>query len=599
MGLQQSQGQPRTIAVSFHHSGMPPHILRLFEAPAAPPLMKLPRRRKPELPYTGLAGYMQYFDGGGGGQGLGKVGGEEPGVPPLPPLSDEVREVKEVQEETGGKVGEDLDGIVDRLKGKKVAELKEELKEAGLSVTGNKGELVDRLATHYQDTAVQVVEEEEAGAAPPPLPPMDEGELPPPLPDDGEILPDDGEILPDAEKQGQAEGYLLPASLPEEPKGLFLNKEMAYQVRIGRPTKLEGMILALKEKQRLNELANEEGLKLWNPHIDPNVEGDPLCTLFVGGLSEDVSERKLQREFESYGPIKRVRVVHDRISGKSKGYGFVEFESADDMKEAFKQAYGQRIEGKRCLVDVERGRTVPGWKPKRLGGGASAGKRTLYMLPKNWKKAQLTKLAFEEMGMEVRDSRSSDRGFGSKPGFGGGDRGDRYGSGGFQNRDHRGMYRRDDRRDDRRGDRGYGGGRRDNSRDDRHRGYGGRDDRDDRRGGYGDRGGGYGDRGDGYADRGGGYRDRGDGYGDRGGGYRDRGEHGDRGGYADRRSGDRRRDRDERDRFDDRHRRDDRRRDDRDRYEYRDPKRERISYDDFAAPVAPAPTGGDHEEGEI
>ena len=119
MGLQQSQGQPRTIAVSFHHSGMPPHILRLFEAPAAPPLMKLPRKRKPELPYTGLAGYMQYFDGGGDGHGMGNTGGVEPGnvepgPPPLPSLDEEMKEETEVKDE---KHVEDLDGIVDRLKG--------------------------------------------------------------------------------------------------------------------------------------------------------------------------------------------------------------------------------------------------------------------------------------------------------------------------------------------------------------------------------------------------------------------------------------------------------------------------------------------------
>ncbi len=264
--MQQSQGQPRTVAVSFHHSGMPPHILRLFEAPAAPPLMKMPRKRKPELPYTGLSGYVEYFDGGGGqgGQGgLGKAGGAEPGPPPLPPPDEDMGEVNDVK--TVGDFGE----VVDRLKGKKVAELKEELKEAGLSVTGNKGELVDRLAAHYRDTEKQAVERkekqeaQEEGAAAPPLPPMDEGELPPPLPDDGEILPEAGE---------QARGYELPEDLPEEPTRLFLNKELAYQMRIDGPTKIEGMILALTEKQRLDALANEEGLKLWNPHADPNVE---------------------------------------------------------------------------------------------------------------------------------------------------------------------------------------------------------------------------------------------------------------------------------------------------------------------------------------
>lgn len=54
-------------------------------------------------------------------------------------------------------------------------------------------------------------------------------------------------------------------------------------------------------------------------------------------------------------------------SGKSRGYAFVEFESEDDMKRALRDANGMQIDQRRILVDVERGRTVPGWKPRRLG----------------------------------------------------------------------------------------------------------------------------------------------------------------------------------------------------------------------------------------
>jgi U1 small nuclear ribonucleoprotein len=47
----------------------------------------------------------------------------------------------------------------------------------------------------------------------------------------------------------------------------------------------------------------------------------------------------------------------------------VEFESSRDLKEAYKDADGRKINGRRILVDVERGRTVKNWKPRRLGGG--------------------------------------------------------------------------------------------------------------------------------------------------------------------------------------------------------------------------------------
>ena len=50
-------------------------------------------------------------------------------------------------------------------------------------------------------------------------------------------------------------------------------------------------------------------------------------------------------------------------------YGFVQFESSKDLKEAYNDADGRKIAGRRILVDVERGRTVPNWLPRRLGGG--------------------------------------------------------------------------------------------------------------------------------------------------------------------------------------------------------------------------------------
>merc|ERR1712141_2041 len=69
-----------------------------------------------------------------------------------------------------------------------------------------------------------------------------------------------------------------------------------------------------------------------------------------------------------YGDVRDVKLIRDR-NGKSRGYAFVEFESSQDLKDAFKYADGKSIKGRRILVDVERGRTVPGWKPRKLGGG--------------------------------------------------------------------------------------------------------------------------------------------------------------------------------------------------------------------------------------
>ncbi|OLY80915.1 U1 small nuclear ribonucleoprotein 70 kDa [Smittium mucronatum] len=52
-----------------------------------------------------------------------------------------------------------------------------------------------------------------------------------------------------------------------------------------------------------------------------------------------------------------------------RGYAFIEYEHERDLRRAYREADGVRIMGRRVVVDVERGRTVKGWLPRRLGGG--------------------------------------------------------------------------------------------------------------------------------------------------------------------------------------------------------------------------------------
>merc|ERR1712109_388667 len=87
------------------------------------------------------------------------------------------------------------------------------------------------------------------------------------------------------------------------------------------------------------------------------------------------SESKLRREFETYGPIKQIKMISDQKTGKPRGYCFIEFEQEKDMHSAYKHADGKKIDGRRVLVDVERARTVKGWLPRRLGGGLGGTRR--------------------------------------------------------------------------------------------------------------------------------------------------------------------------------------------------------------------------------
>lgn len=71
-----------------------------------------------------------------------------------------------------------------------------------------------------------------------------------------------------------------------------------------------------------------------DPEKDENIDGDPFNTLFVTHLSSELTESDLAREFELYGQIKKIRLVHDK-EGKSLCYAFIEFEREKDMRGSY------------------------------------------------------------------------------------------------------------------------------------------------------------------------------------------------------------------------------------------------------------------------
>ncbi|OIT22765.1 u11u12 small nuclear ribonucleoprotein 35 kda protein [Nicotiana attenuata] len=75
---------------------------------------------------------------------------------------------------------------------------------------------------------------------------------------------------------------------------------------------------------------------LYDPFGDPKAIGDPYCTLFVGHLSHFTTEHNLCQEMNKYGRVKNVRIVRHIVTGASRGYAFVEFESDREMRRAYK-----------------------------------------------------------------------------------------------------------------------------------------------------------------------------------------------------------------------------------------------------------------------
>ncbi|KAL3310927.1 U1 small nuclear ribonucleoprotein 70 kDa [Cichlidogyrus casuarinus] len=132
-----------------------------------------------------------------------------------------------------------------------------------------------------------------------------------------------------------------------------------------------------KEKQEQASYKLEQDLALWNPKKNTNATSNPHNTLFVARLNYDTSEQKLKREMEYYGPVKKIVMVKDIYTNKSRGYAFIEFEQERDMHGQLHLYYtltsqdvnNRKIDGYRILTDVERGRTRPEWRPRRLGKG--------------------------------------------------------------------------------------------------------------------------------------------------------------------------------------------------------------------------------------
>ncbi|GME78974.1 unnamed protein product [Ambrosiozyma monospora] len=121
--------------------------------------------------------------------------------------------------------------------------------------------------------------------------------------------------------------------------------------------------------------ANEANAKLrrqlieWNPEKDPQITGDPYKTVFIGRLDYNIDEIELNKKFSMFGEVEHVRVVRDKTSQKSKGYAFAVYKNKQEAQLAFQRGNGMIINDRKIVVDVERGRVVKNWKPRRLAGG--------------------------------------------------------------------------------------------------------------------------------------------------------------------------------------------------------------------------------------
>ncbi|QBD82011.1 RNA-binding protein [Ktedonosporobacter rubrisoli] len=82
--------------------------------------------------------------------------------------------------------------------------------------------------------------------------------------------------------------------------------------------------------------------------------------LYVGGLPYQTNEQELSRLFEQIGTVTDVRVITDRETGRSKGFGFIEMSSLQEGQSAIEQLNGAPLDGRTIVVSPARERQSTG-----------------------------------------------------------------------------------------------------------------------------------------------------------------------------------------------------------------------------------------------
>ncbi len=90
--------------------------------------------------------------------------------------------------------------------------------------------------------------------------------------------------------------------------------------------------------------------------------------LYVGGMSYSTTSDSLRQLFAQFGTVESATVITDRISGDSRGFGFVEMSTEAEAQAAIQKLNDQPFEGRKLMVNVAKS---PG-----AGGGAGGARRT-------------------------------------------------------------------------------------------------------------------------------------------------------------------------------------------------------------------------------
>jgi RNA recognition motif-containing protein len=95
--------------------------------------------------------------------------------------------------------------------------------------------------------------------------------------------------------------------------------------------------------------------------------------IYVGSLHFKMNEAELKEVFEEYGEVTSAKIIFDKYSGKSKGFGFVEMPNEAEAKKAIEELNGAEVRGRNIIVNesierTDRRRDFRGDNDRRGGG---------------------------------------------------------------------------------------------------------------------------------------------------------------------------------------------------------------------------------------
>ena len=96
-----------------------------------------------------------------------------------------------------------------------------------------------------------------------------------------------------------------------------------------------------------------------------------MTNLYVGNLSYEATEDDLRQAFEAHGEVSSVAIIKDKMTGRSRGFGFVEMPDKNQANAAIQALNLQEVRGRAITVNEARPKTEGG--PRGGGGGGRGG----------------------------------------------------------------------------------------------------------------------------------------------------------------------------------------------------------------------------------